>query len=207
MKEYYQKRAKEYDQIYQKPERQADLKQLHDYLKTIFENKTVLEIACGTGYWTQIIAQSCTSIVATDINSAVLDIAENRDYVAKVNFEELDIWQLKPPIESYDSVFGGFIWSHILKKELPRFLKILIQQIHSKGELIFVDNKYVEGSNTPIARTDNDGNTYQIRKLKNGDEYEVLKNFPTKTEVAKLIAPFELEIEWVELEYFWVLKC
>ena len=207
MIEYYQKRAKEYDRVYQKPERQRDLRQLHNYLKTVFVGKKVLEIACGTGYWTKTIAQTCSSILATDINDAVLDIARTRDYhKTPVDFQLLDLWQLKTTLKPYDVVFGGFIWSHILKDELPRFLNILQNQLKANGELIFIDNKYVEGSSTLISRKDEMGNTYQIRSLQNGAEYEVLKNFPKREDVEKLIEGFGFEMEWRELEYFWVLK-
>lgn len=207
LREYYQNRAKEYDLVYQKPERQADLRKLHSFLKKAFENKKVFEIACGTGYWTKTIAQTCISILATDINEEVLEIARARDYASTpVSFQELDFWQLKEATTFYDMVFGGFIWSHILKKDLPQFLTILQNQLTEKGELIFIDNKYVAGSNTPISRTDEDGNTYQIRQLKNGEKYEVLKNFPTKTELAALIEPLGWTIEWRELEFFWILK-
>ena len=207
LKTYYQKRAKEYDRVYQKPERQADLKQLHQYLKTTFDNKTVLEIACGTGYWTKTIAQTCTSIIATDINEAVLEIARKKNYNgASVTFKALDLWQLAIPPKPYDSLFGGFIWSHILTTDLPRFLALLKSQLTKNGALIFIDNKYVKGSNTPIARTDDAGNTYQIRRLQNGTAYEVLKNFPSKEEIEDLIADLGFDMEWMELEYYWVLK-
>lgn len=204
---YYKKRAKEYDKVYEKPERQQDLQQLHEYLKTAFANKEIFEIACGTGYWTKTIAQTCLSILAIDINESVLEIARARNYgETPVDFQMLDLWQLKMAAKPYDAVFGGFIWSHILKDELPRFLGILQKHLKTIGELIFIDNKYVEGSSTPIARTDEQGNTYQIRRLQNGEEYEVLKNFPTKTEVARLVTLFDWEMEWEELEYFWILK-
>lgn len=204
---YYQKRAKEYDLVYQKPERQIDLHQLHVYLKNAFVAQNVLEIACGTGYWTKSIAETCTSILATDINDEVIAIATTKDYgVTSVRFEQMDFWQLKKADHVFDSVFGGFIWSHILKKELPRFLEILKDQLGAKGELIFIDNKYVKGSSTPIARTDTAGNTYQNRQLQNGEVYEVLKNFPTEKEVKNLIGPLGFEMEWLELEYYWILR-
>jgi len=204
---YYQKRAKEYELIYQKPERQNNLKQLHDYLRVAFKNKRVLEIASGTGYWTKTIAETCTSILATDINEEVLDIARAKDYgPVSVEFKALDFWQLENGNNQFDSLFGGFIWSHIIKKDLPRFLTILQNQLNLNSELIFIDNKYVEGSSTPIAKTDEDRNKYQIRKLKNGEEYEVLKNFPNEEEVGQLAKSFDLEMEWVELEYFWILR-
>lgn len=204
---YYQNRAKEYDLVYTKPERQIDLNQLHAYLKKAFKNKRVIEVACGTGYWTKTIAESCTHILATDVNTAVLEIARSKTSATDtINFKELDLWQLAKPEILYDSLFGGFIWSHILKKEVPQFLNILKSQLTKNGEMIFVDNKYVEGSNTPISRTDTDGNTYQIRKLQNGEQYEVLKNFPNKLEVANLIKDFGCKMEWIELEYYWILR-
>ncbi|PIF90927.1 hypothetical protein CLU86_1824 [Acidovorax sp. 62] len=53
MQDYYAARAKEYDQIYAKPTRQADLRQMEAWLPTVLAGRNVLEIACGTGYWTQ----------------------------------------------------------------------------------------------------------------------------------------------------------
>ena len=49
---YYARRAEEYDLVYDKPERQADIGYLIAYLQRAFEGRTVNEIACGTGYWT-----------------------------------------------------------------------------------------------------------------------------------------------------------
>jgi len=207
LKKYYQKRATEYELIYHKQERQADLKKLHLYLKKAFQNKKVFEIACGTGYWTKTIAESCNQILATDINEEVLTIARARDYgQASIQYKQLDLWQLEKGGNNFDSVFGGFIWSHILKTDIPKFLKKLQNQLTANGELIFIDNKYVEGSSTPIARTDEDGNTYQIRRLQNGETYEVLKNFLSEKEIESLKADLGLEMEWRELAYFWILK-
>ena len=68
-----------------------------------------------------------------------------------------------------------------------------------------MDNKFVAGSNTPISRTDNEGNTYQMRKLENGKQYEVLKNFPNKSEAREFIGNSVAEFSWTELQYYWFL--
>lgn len=207
LKTYYQKRANEYELVYDKPERQADLKQLHEYLKTTFANQTVREVACGTGYWTKTIAQTCKFIHATDINTEVLEIAKTKNYENKnVRFEQKDLWDFEGTVDNMDSLFGGFIWSHILKEELPRFLSMVKNLINDKGQLLFIDNKYVEGSSTAISRTDKNGNTYQWRPLQNGEKYEVLKNFPTKAEIIILIKGLNLEMEWIDLGYYWIFK-
>jgi hypothetical protein len=54
---YYERRAAEYDAIYDKPERQDDLEELKVRLRELFAGRTVLEIAAGTGCWTQHIAR------------------------------------------------------------------------------------------------------------------------------------------------------
>jgi len=43
-----------------------------------------------------------------------------------------------------------------------------------------MDNRYVDGSSTPISERDADGNTYQRRRLADGSDNRVLKNFPTE---------------------------
>ena len=80
MIEYYRKRAKEYDLVYQKEERQKDLLFLSDYLKNGFRGLDVLDVGCGTGYWSEKIATTAHSIHGIDINTSVLDIAKSRNY-------------------------------------------------------------------------------------------------------------------------------
>ena len=77
---YYAKRAAEYEQIYLKPERQADLKILQAKIAAAFAGRDLLEIACGTGYWTQFAARSAKSITAIDYNEEVLRIARQKEY-------------------------------------------------------------------------------------------------------------------------------
>ncbi len=69
----------------------------------------------------------------------------------------------------------------------------------------FIDNWFVAGSSTPLSRTDDEGNTYQWRKLQDGSQHEVLKNFPTETEAREMAGPAAVEFRWTELEYFWFL--
>src|SRR4051812_47324167 len=75
---YYAARANEYDKIYDKPERQADLRLIERWLPALLSGKTVLEVACGTGYWTRLIAPAASSVVAIDSAPETLRIAEQR---------------------------------------------------------------------------------------------------------------------------------
>lgn len=205
MKQYYAQRAHEYDLIYQKPERQSSLRKMEETLPKLCKDQRVLEIACGTGYWTQFIAESSQSVVATDINKSVLEIAKNRIYAKQnVSFQQVDFNQLLPPLKKYDIIFGGFIWSHIPKQEIEAYLKKLKSHLSPKGKFIFIDNRFVKGSSTPISRTDQHTNTYQIRHLQDGSTFEVIKNFPTESEVALKLPNGSTNFNWQSFEYYWL---
>jgi len=72
---YYAARAAEYDQVYAKPERQADLATLTGLLRERVRGADLLEIACGTGYWTLRLAEATRSILATDTTEETLALA------------------------------------------------------------------------------------------------------------------------------------
>jgi len=72
--------------------------------------------------------------------------------------------------------------------------------------VLFFDNNYVEGSSTRIAREDSDGNTYQKRKLENGAEFEVLKNFPREAELKDSVSGKAANVVVTELKYYWCLR-
>jgi len=67
-----------------------------------------------------------------------------------------------------------------------------------------LDNLYVAGSSTPVAGTDSEGNSWQRRRLADGSEHRVLKNFPTEDELRGAIAPFAASMDYVRLDYFWL---
>jgi len=203
---YYKDRANEYEKIYSKPERQNDLLLARQILQDIFCDKGVFEIACGTGYWTEKISKTASSILATDINNTMIEIAKSKKYSpAIVDFQTADIFNLTKAIK-HESLFGGFIWSHIKLQDLNNFIDITNLLVKSGGTIVFMDNNYVEGSNIPVTDTDNFGNTYQIRTLDNGTTHKVLKNFPTELFLQKLLSKKVSDINFISLKYFWILK-
>lgn len=203
--DYYAKRANEYDRIYEKPERQNDLAKLKELCRKTFVGHAVLEIACGTGYWTQAISQAAKSITATDFNEEVLQIAHAKKYGCKVSFQKADAYNLSFPQNNFTTGLAAAWWSHLRKSEIKNFLSQFHRQFSSGALMVFMDNRFVPGSNTSISRMDDEGNTYQLRKLENGNEYEVLKNFPDEKEAKRILTDSAVEICWTELQYYWFL--
>ena len=113
MLDYYARRAAEYEKIYQKPERQDDLHLLRELVRNALTGLDVLEIACGTGFWTKLIAQGARSILATDYNSEVIDVALTKDYGCNVTFQTADAYSLSEISGNFNAAFCGFWWSHV----------------------------------------------------------------------------------------------
>lgn len=201
---YYAERAAEYEAIYAKPERQADLGAATKVLQEIFKEKEMLEIACGTGFWTEKIAQTARSILATDINESVLEIARSKSYPnGNITFQTSDLYYFQPE-KPAEALFGGFIWSHIPIQKLPDFVRKANTLVEAGGTIVMMDNRYVENSSTPIFSRDEFGNTRQQRRLQNGDTYLVLKNFPNQADIKNVLKGHCSTFQFIQFQYFWI---
>jgi hypothetical protein len=121
-------------------------------------------------------------------------------------------WQIADAFDpqvsgSFSACFAGFWWSHVMRQDQEEYLQLLRQKLGKDTLLVLMDNNYVEGISTTIARTDLEGNTHQIRTLPDGSRQEVLKNFPTDSALRKKFAASAKEIRVVRLEHYWMLTC
>lgn len=204
LQNYYSRRASEYEKIYQKPERQPDLARLKTMLGDLLCGQRILELACGTGYWTAVIAPIAQSVVATDTSEETIAIAKRKAYPPnRVQFIIADAYALDSVPGSFTAGFAGFWWSHIPKQRLPDFLDGFHRRLGDGAQVVFIDNRYVEGSSTPIAGQDRVGNTYQLRSLRDGSQHRVLKNFPGADDLRAALCGSSRGLEVSELDYFW----
>lgn len=205
--QFYARRAGEYEDMYLRPERQPELRWLERAVMQDFAGEDVLEVACGTGYWTQFIAQSARSIVATDVSREVLEYAKKKDFGAcRVSLVESDALSLHGLTGTFTAGFAGFWWSHIPKDETTRFLQAFHAHLRPGALVALMDNSFVEGNSTPISRSDAAGNTYQIRQLADGSRHEILKNFPRERDLRTSLEPWARDVEFVPLTYYWLCR-
>ena len=205
--EYYRRRAPEYEAFYAKPERQTDLALLRRHIPERMRDRRVLEIACGTGYWTTLIASAAASVVATDAGEEPMAIARTKPYPAgRVRFALADAYALDPSLGRFDAALAIFWWSHIPLSRIADFLPSLHARLEPAARIVLMDNLYVDGSSTPVAERDAEGNTYQLRPLADGSENRVLKNFPTEQDLRSHLAPHASHFSYRALEYFWLAE-
>ncbi len=210
MQTYYAARAPEYDAIYRKPERQADLRAIEAWLPARFARARVLEVACGTGYWTRFIAPVALSVLGVDAAPETLRMAEARmaeaGVEANVRFEVGDAYALAASEPKCDGAFAGFWFSHIPKARVREFLTGLGAVLAPGARVVLLDNLFVEGSSSPISERDGEGNSYQARKLADGSVHRVLKNFPSEAELRATAEGLGTNVAYQAWPHYWAVQ-
>ena len=209
MSDYYKERAPIYDLVYGFPERQADLRFLESHLQEMFDGRRVLEIAAGTGYWTQFISRTAKLILATDREEAQVGELLKRNYACPVETRIQDAYHVDRLVDegkSFSGAFAGLWLSHVPKQRLKEFFTSLHQCLKPGARVILIDNSAVQCDRFPITRSDENGNTYQTRELELGSSHHVLKNFPTLEELKQTTEPFGEFHSYIDLKNYWLFQ-
>ncbi|MET0105224.1 MAG: class I SAM-dependent methyltransferase [Sedimenticola sp.] len=206
IKSYYKERAPIYDLVYSYPERQKDLRFLETYIPEKFCDLDVIEIAAGTGYWSQFIISKANSVLATDITQEALSLIKDRQTNRPIDIKMIDAFELNGIERVFSGAFAGLWISHIPRHRINHFLKSLHSCLLPGSPVLFLDNTIAQCKRLPISYTDHDGNTYQDRKLANGEIYRVLKNFPSETDLKSLTANYGIKQKFTELDNFWLFE-
>ena len=137
---YYRRRAHEYDRT-AKPTGDPLAEQgneLRAALRAFAPSGRVLEIACGTGLYTEELLPFAGEITSLDASPEMLRLARDRIASAKVRFVEADIFSWEPDTP-YDVVFFSFWLSHVPPGHLERFWRIVDACLKPDGRVFFMD--------------------------------------------------------------------
>jgi ubiquinone/menaquinone biosynthesis C-methylase UbiE len=204
--DYYRARAAEYEQIYYRrvPERRREIDEQAEDLRELVRGKDILDLACGTGYWTQIMSRTARFIAAADISAEMLREARNKEYDAPTAFVMADLYSLPFQTASFDMITLGFWFSHQPKQEYDLFFRQLAQPLKDDGFIWMIDNNpLAEGSQLNSVRTDVYGNNYKRRHLQSGEEYVILKNYFSEDQLREIFAPYFTVRRLVFRTYYW----
>lgn len=203
---YYAKRAGEYDEVYNRNDKKRNeaLKKMGDTIQAFLKNKDVLELACGTGYWTKLLSETAQSILATDVNKEVIEFAKKRHFNCPVSFEKEDVYALSFEKSEFSGGMANFLFSHIPKSRIGEFLNKFHKAL-LPGARVFIADDMLLPLDNPIKKL-GDENTYSERSLADGSKHLILKNFFTKDDLVnifKLYVPDFTEKNIYVDNYFW----
>ena len=209
---YYALLGEALEDKYLEPDMDEDIDDMSIHLGNVLAGHTVLELGCGTGFWTEVAAESAQSVLAVDINASLVDIARERPMTeGKVTFRVADALDLPEDINKENgkitAVLVSFLWSHLNKKEQEQLLATLKKRLGKDVLMVILDDAFVEGFSETIARTDAEGTTYQILTTPEGERIEVPKSYPSDSALRKRLGTVVKEIKIERIEFFWILTC
>lgn len=207
---YYRRRAKEYEEIYYRddPVRQKEQKKIAQGLKAVLNGRDVVEVACGTGYWTQLVSETAKTITATDIAAEMLKIAKTKIYKCPIKFSIEDAYNFSFSDKSFSGGLANFWFSHVPKAKIEHFLNEFHRCLKKKSVVFIADNVYMEGLGGKLIKKVGDENTYKLRLLKDGTQALVLKNYYSTDELLKIFSKYSKSFNKRNIFYgtcFWYL--
>src|SRR3954453_20939783 len=126
MRPYYPRRATYYERVYLEPERQPDLRAMEAWLPSMFVGRRVLEVACGTGWWTPHGASLARGWLPPALTHETIGGARRKEMPACVRFETVDAYTFAELGDRrFDGAFAGCWWSHVPLRRLPGWLDAL----------------------------------------------------------------------------------
>ena len=202
MNRYYEARAPWHDQ-YMSYKSNKEMEKLLIPIVEIVEEmiigKRVLEIACGTGNWTEVLAKRATSVVAIDISPAALAIAQSKlSGYKNVSIVQGDAYDLGNISDSFEILFSADWWSHIPNSILTTFLSSTIAKLHPGSKAIFIDMSFSEYFKQEPCHYDEDNNRISHRLLPDGSDFQVIKNFPGESEIRHILLKYGKTIDYYQ---------
>ncbi|MCR8630689.1 methyltransferase domain-containing protein [Paenibacillus radicis (ex Xue et al. 2023)] len=206
---YYGLRAAEYERIYHRdePDYQNELLLIGKAMKDALVDRTVLEIACGTGYWTQIVAVAVKHITGTDIRPEVLQIAEAKQIPQnKASFLIGNAYELDSIPGVFNGALANFWFSHIPKNKLDDFLTGLHKRLGPGANVFMADNVYVSGRGGELVYKEDCEDTFKLRELVDGSRHEIVKNYYSKEELYDIFKPMAKQLKVFAGNSFWYVS-
>lgn len=148
---YYRARAPEYDEWWQRRGRydrgedervewDRQVAVLDDALADFGASGRVLELAGGTGWWTERLARTADELTVVDASAETLE--HNRARVGRddVTYVVADVFDWRPT-QQYDVVFFSFWLSHVPRPRFGEFWSLVRDCLPPGGRAFLIDSR------------------------------------------------------------------
>ena len=191
---YYRARAQEYDEWFYRQGRYdhgadanaqwfREVEEVRQALRALGPADDILELACGTGIWTEELARIGRRVTALDASDEVIAINRGKLPGAPVTYVQADLFEWEPE-RAYDLVFFGFWLSHVPPETLAAFLQKVARAARPGGQVFMVDSRRhpLSGAKGTLKIEDE---IYHTRQLNDGREFTIIKIYYEPDDLAR----------------------
>lgn len=194
-KAYYRLRAPEYDDWWQRTGRYegeeaersewaAQVAVVEQVLADFAATGDVLELAGGTGWWTERLATTARTLTVVDSSPETLAINRQRVGDADhVRYVVADIFEWEPD-RAYDAVFFSFWFSHVPRERVDGFLDLVAR---CAPRLFLIDNRADRTRRSKDPYVVEYRHDVHLRTVTGGGEYRVVKVMYEPDELERLL--------------------
>ncbi|MFZ1155076.1 MAG: class I SAM-dependent methyltransferase [Solirubrobacteraceae bacterium] len=184
---YYRERAGEYDDWWLRERRYdhgpdinaqwfADVAELQAALDRFEPTGEVIELACGTGLWTQRLAAHANGVTAVDGSPEMLELCAARMDGMGVRHVQADLFAWEPE-KAYDVCFFSFWLSHVPEERFEVFWEKVKRALGPGGRVFFIDSSRNDLASAVDHKLSEPDDPTMLRRLADGSEYRIVKRF------------------------------
>jgi 2-polyprenyl-3-methyl-5-hydroxy-6-metoxy-1,4-benzoquinol methylase len=205
--EYYNARAAEYDEWWMREGRYDrgneensvwfnEQEEVRTSFAALGWGGEILELAGGTGIWTEWLAPRVRHITVLDgslemiaINSARLDAG---GYHGKADYRQVDLFSWQPE-RQYDGLFMGYFLSHVPAHRMEQFLATIASALRPGGILGLIDGRRDARSTSLDQPPPGPETELMTRRLNDGRTFQIVKRFDDPDALAAAFARHGIE--------------
>lgn len=184
---YYRARAAEYDDWWFRRDRYdhgpqlnarwfADAVQLEAALERFDPAGNVLELACGTGLWTQRLIDHADRLTVVDGSPEMLGLCRARVNDPRVEYVEANLFDWEPQ-GTHDVCFFSFWLSHVPEERFAAFWAKVRRSLAPDGRVFFIDSLRSDKASALDHELPEPDDPIMLRRLADGREYRIVKHF------------------------------
>jgi SAM-dependent methyltransferase len=185
---FYRARAPEYDEWWQRRGRydrggdadriewNREVDVVEAALAAFAPHGDVLELAGGTGWWTERLSRTADRLTVVDASPETLALNRERVQRPDVDYVVADLFKWRPA-RHYDVVFFSFWLSHVPRTRFDEFWSLVRSGLAPEGRVFLIDSRDdpVPAPAVPDPIVVEYGTDLHRRRLNDGSEYRVVK--------------------------------